>query len=112
MSKASTSTAASLALVGTTCCALPALLVTLGMGSAVASMMSAFPFLITLSKYKLYTFALTGAALAYSWFRLNRVESCTIADKGRLSTQRVVLWVASVTLVVSVVVAYILPHLI
>ena len=73
-------------------------------------MMSTFPFLITLSKYKIYTFALTGAALAYSWFRLNRVESCTIADKGRLSTQRVILWAAAVTLAVSVSVAYILPY--
>ena len=73
-------------------------------------MMSALPFLITLSKYKIYTFVLTGVALAYSWYRLNRVESCTIADKGRLSTQRVILWVASAALVVSVVVAYILPY--
>jgi len=34
------------------CCALPIILVTLGMGAAVASLTSAFPFLITLSQHK------------------------------------------------------------
>jgi len=38
-----------LALLGTTCCALPIALVSLGMGGAVASMMSAVPMLAWLS---------------------------------------------------------------
>ena len=41
-----------LALIGTTCCALPILLVALGMGSAVAAMVSALPWLVTVSQYK------------------------------------------------------------
>lgn len=41
-----------LALLGTTCCALPIVLVTLGMGSVVASVVSALPVLAWLSQYK------------------------------------------------------------
>ena len=51
---------AGLALLGTTCCALPIALVVLGMGGAVASMVSVAPWLVTLSEYKLVTFTATG----------------------------------------------------
>lgn len=57
------SSAALLLTAGTlVCCALPILLVALGLGSAVAAMTSAAPWLVTLSQYKLWFF--TGAALA------------------------------------------------
>ena len=36
------------------CCALPAIFVALGAGASFASLVSTFPFLITLSQYKLY----------------------------------------------------------
>ena len=36
------------------CCALPAIFVAIGAGATFASLVSSFPFLITLSKYKLY----------------------------------------------------------
>ena len=36
------------------CCALPAIFVGLGAGASFASLVSTFPFLITLSQYKLY----------------------------------------------------------
>ena len=42
------------------CCALPALLVTLGAGAALAGLVSAAPWLVALSKYKLWTFGLSG----------------------------------------------------
>ena len=58
---------AGLALLGSTCCALPIALVALGMGGAVASMMSVAPWLITLSEYKLVTFTATGLIVGYSW---------------------------------------------
>jgi len=45
------------------CCALPALLVTLGAGAALAGLVSAAPWLVTLSKYKLYTFGIAGGIL-------------------------------------------------
>ena len=38
------------------CCALPALLVTLGAGAVLASIIHISPWLVFLSKYKVYTF--------------------------------------------------------
>ncbi len=43
------------------CCALPALLVTLGLGAALAGLVSAAPWLVALSRYKALLFA--GSAL-------------------------------------------------
>ncbi|MBI1273570.1 MAG: hypothetical protein GC131_05760 [Alphaproteobacteria bacterium] len=45
------------------CCALPALLVTLGAGAALAGLVSAAPWLVTLSQYKVWTFCVAGALL-------------------------------------------------
>jgi hypothetical protein len=47
------------------CCALPIVLVTLGLGAAVAALTSAFPFLITLSQHKGWVFAVSGLLLAF-----------------------------------------------
>ena len=46
------------------CCALPALLVTLGAGAALVSLTSAVPQLIWLSEHKAEVFVLAGAMLA------------------------------------------------
>ena len=45
------------------CCALPALLVTLGAGAALAGLVSAAPWLVALSKYKVWTFGISGAMI-------------------------------------------------
>ena len=45
------------------CCALPALLVTLGAGAALAGLVGEFPQLIWLSTYKLYVFAFAAFML-------------------------------------------------
>jgi len=59
------------------CCALPIILVTFGLGATVASMTSAFPFLITLSLYKVWFFAFSGAMLALSgWLMYRPGRSC------------------------------------
>ena len=42
------------------CCALPALLVTLGAGAALAGLVSTAPWLVALSKYKVWTFGVSG----------------------------------------------------
>ena len=42
------------------CCALPALLVTLGAGATLAGIVSTAPWLVALSKYKLWTFGVSG----------------------------------------------------
>lgn len=54
------------------CCALPILLVTLGLGSAVVGLTSAFPWLITLSQHKAWVFAASGGMLALSGWLIYR----------------------------------------
>ncbi len=59
------------------CCAIPIMLVTLGFGATVVAMTSVFPFLIVLSKYKLWVFAFSGLMLAFSsWFMRWTGRSC------------------------------------
>jgi hypothetical protein len=50
------------------CCALPALLVTLGLGAALAGLVSAAPWLVVLSDHKKIVFAVAGILLAASAF--------------------------------------------
>ena len=45
------------------CCALPALLVTIGAGAALAGLVTAVPWLVALSKYKAWTFGIAGGML-------------------------------------------------
>lgn len=97
-----------LALIGTTCCALPIALVTLGMGGAVASMVSAMPWLTTLSQHKVIIFSLTTAVLIFSYWRLHSIKACSLADKYRLRWQKAVLWSSSAILLLSLFAAYVL----
>ena len=46
------------------CCALPALLVTLGMGAALAGFISTVPWITAISEYKKLVFATSGVMLA------------------------------------------------
>jgi len=97
---------AGLALLGTTCCALPIALVVLGMGGAVASMVSVAPWLVTLSEYKLVTFAATGLVIGYSWWRVRSVQQCDVGERARLRRQKVVLWATTIVFFISVFAAY------
>ena len=97
-----------LALIGTTCCALPILLVALGMGSAVAAMVSALPWLVTVSQYKHITFTLTAIILAYSFWRLTRMTACDPSAQNTLKWQRRALWLSTAILILSMVTAYLL----
>ena len=45
------------------CCAIPSLLVVIGMGAVLASFISIFPWLIIISKYKVQVFAAAGLLL-------------------------------------------------
>lgn len=45
------------------CCALPALFVTLGAGAALAGLVSTAPWLVALSKYKAWTFGISGTMI-------------------------------------------------
>ena len=85
------------------CCALPSVLVLLGMGTAVASLLSAAPWLVSLSRHKVWTFSIAGALIACSFVvtyvvapRLREGERCdaddptTCGEVSRLS--RMLLW--------------------
>ena len=63
-----------------TCCALPILLVTLGLGTAVASMASAAPWLVALSMHKAWVFAISGAMIAASAWAVYRPGRVCPAD--------------------------------
>ncbi len=95
-----------LAIIGGTCCALPIIFVALGMGGAVASAVSALPWLARLSEYKLITFSLTGAVLAYSYWRIHRAELCNMESARTLLWQKRVLIVATVILMASMFAAF------
>ncbi len=59
------------------CCALPIILVTLGLGTTVVAMTSAFPFLITLTQHKIWIFAFSGLMLAVSgWLMFRPGRQC------------------------------------
>jgi hypothetical protein len=59
------------------CCALPILLVSLGMGAVVAAMASNMPFLITLSSHKAWVFAGSGLLLLLgAWFLFRPGRAC------------------------------------
>jgi hypothetical protein len=85
------------------CCALPSVLVLLGMGTAVAFLLSAAPWLVSLSRHKIWTFSIAGVLIAMSFVmtyliapRLREGEVCdandptTCGEVSRLS--RAILW--------------------
>ncbi|MEZ5318163.1 MAG: hypothetical protein R2752_12240 [Vicinamibacterales bacterium] len=105
------------------CCALPALLVLVGLGASVASALSAAPWLVSLSRNKAWVFAgagvLIGLNVAYVYgfapgLRTRGAgclqgdsRACGVADR----MSRVMLWSSAVTYVAGVLVAYVLGPL-
>ncbi len=83
------------------CCALPILLVSLGLGAGVAYLTNTFPWLVTLSHYKHWTFSIAGIYLLFTaWLIYRPGRSCpTDPELARLCQRadrmnRIVLWVA------------------
>ena len=81
------------------CCALPSLLVLFGLGASVASMLSFMPWLVTLSRHKQWTFAVSGVLIAVSFGRrgaaqttrqrvTKRVDSAEFSSGPRLLSMR------------------------
>lgn len=79
------------------CCALPIVLVTLGLGATVAALTSSFPFLVTLSEHKTWVFAISGALLGLSgWLLYRPGRSCpadpelgALCDKAQVWNRRI-----------------------
>jgi mercuric ion transport protein len=101
------------------CCALPSVLVLLGMGTAVASLLSAAPWLVSLSRHKIWTFSIAGTLIAVSFVmtyviapRLRLGESCGAEDSttcGEVSkVSRFVLWGSTLVWSAGFFVAYLL----
>lgn len=85
------------------CCALPALLVTIGAGASLAGLVSTAPWLVALSKYKVITFSLSGLMLAVAGLSLWRARNapCPIDPAmARLcsTTRRLNVWIFSISL--------------
>ncbi len=101
------------------CCALPSVLVLLGMGTTVASLLSAAPWLVSLSRHKIWTFSIAGTLIATSFLmtyviapRLRKGEVCDADDPttcGEVSKiSRVILWGSAIIWSCGFFVAYLL----
>jgi len=71
------------------CCALPIILVTLGLGATVAAFTTSFPLLVTIAQHKAWVFAGSGALLLVSGWLMYRSGRACPADPelGRLCDQ-------------------------
>ena len=101
------------------CCALPSVLVLLGLGTTVASLLSAAPWLVSFSRHKAWTFSIAGTLIACSFVmtyviapRLRAGETCeaddptTCGEVSRMS--RVILWCSAAIWSGGFFVAYVL----
>ena len=105
------------------CCALPSLLVLLGLGATVASFLSAVPWLVTLSRHKMWVFAISGVLIGSNLLYVyviaprlqiagaacpsDRPEACVTASRF----SRTVLWLSTVIYIAGVFSAFILGPL-
>jgi mercuric ion transport protein len=97
------------------CCALPILLVSLGLGAVVASLTSSWPVLITLAEYEPWMFTVSGILLALTawvlWFRAQQCPSDPVlaqhCEQARTWNRRV-FWVAVIVWCVGFTAAFLL----
>src|SRR4051812_19928876 len=68
------------------CCALPSLLVLLGLGATVASFLAAAPWLVALSHHKRIVFGVSGALIAtnfyYTYWLAPRLQAARLQREG------------------------------
>jgi len=102
------------------CCALPSLLVLLGLGATVASFLSAVPWLVTLSHHKNWVFlvsgVLIGGNLVYTYVLVPRLrpqgQACPVDAPEACDTasamSRALLWISIAIYSVGVFTGYLL----
>jgi|SRR4051812_18318501 mercuric ion transport protein len=100
------------------CCALPSLLVLLGLGATVASVLSSVPWLVSLSRHKAWTFLISGTLIALSFLSTYylapklRKRACEADDPGACEEasklSRVLLWVSAAIYAFGFFVAFVL----
>jgi hypothetical protein len=101
------------------CCALPTLLVALGLGAVVAGAVSSLPWLVSLSRHKGWVFLDAGLLIAGNWAPMARwertVTSCVIPEREASTASasavasrfsRAVLWISTALYVVGFLVAF------
>ena len=102
------------------CCALPAIFVMLGAGASFASFISVFPFLITLSVYKieltLFAFSMMGVA-GYLNYRASFAPCPVDPEQGRKcmllrKRSRLIFYVSSGILTTTTFFTYVIPEFI
>lgn len=95
------------------CCAIPIVLVSIGLGAVSASLFANLPFLVTLAQYKAWMFTISGGVLMFTaWLLFRSGRSCPtdpdLAEQcdrtHRLSTR--FLWVSAAIWVVGIAAAY------
>jgi hypothetical protein len=102
------------------CCALPSLLVLLGLGTTVASILSAAPWLVRLSHHKNWVFVVAGVLISGNFLYLHVVAprlqlrngACDPNDPSACQTasrfSRIVLWCSAALYVAGCFAAYLL----
>jgi len=102
------------------CCALPSLLVLLGLGTTVASVLTAAPWLVALSRHKLWAFLFSGLIITgnflYLYFVAPRLrwqaEACSADDPNACETvsrfSRGLLWISAAIYLAGLFVSYLL----
>lgn len=105
------------------CCALPSLLVLIGLGTTVAAILSEFPWLVSLSRHKGWVFAISGVLMAGNAWYVYRLAPALQARAGGCPPEaagacavaarrsRVILWVSAAIYLAGLLVAYALGPL-
>lgn len=99
------------------CCALPSLLVLLGLGATVVSFLSTAPWLVTLSRHKGGVFAVSGSLIALNFAYLHALapglrgeQACPADEPTACGTadrvSRAVLWISAAIYLVGFLTAY------
>lgn len=87
------------------CCALPALLVTIGAGAALAGVVSSAPWLVALSKYKIWTFSIAGVMLILAGYFKHKAKYLPCpADKAQADACTKMRKVSSMIYIISVLI--------
>ena len=102
------------------CCALPSLLVLVGLGATVASVLSVAPWLVTMSRHKNWVFAVAGLSIATNFVYVYGIapklqarsgacdpdDPATCQSASRFS--RIVLWCSAILYLTGGFTAYLL----
>lgn len=100
------------------CCAIPALIVGLGMGAAMAGFLTQYPQFIWISEQKIWLFSIGGVLLALGgYFQYqNRNIPCPIDEKGQAcadtrKNSKIIYIISVVIYLIGFSFAYILPYI-